>query len=167
MCSRKIESLVEQLRRQAAPEKVIVFADLDPDTCAPCIEKRKEIIGSRGMDLVVIARKALESWFLADTEAMRSWTGNKDFFEPYPEDTDGMPWDRLKEIGREIDREPGKSKVIFARKFIRKYEFHVRRAGNHPRCPSARYFMERLWGLSTSHPWFGKATKHVSASHQG
>nr|VFK64608.1 MAG: hypothetical protein BECKTC1821F_GA0114240_11342 [Candidatus Kentron sp. TC] len=38
-----------------------------------------------GIDLVAIARKALKSWFLANTEAMRHWTGDSDFFESPPE----------------------------------------------------------------------------------
>lgn len=148
--SRKITAFVDKLKIQAKnPDKVIVLADLDPDRCAPCISKRKEIIGNDGIDLIVIARKALESWFLADTEAMRRWTGNKGFYEDQPETLSGIPWDRLKEIGRDRDRGrgPGASKIIFARKFIRHQGFDVRRAAEHPACPSARYFVERLRAL--------------------
>lgn len=145
MCSRKINDYVDKLRIQAKPDKVVVLADLDPDQCAPCIEKRKEIIGNHGIDLVVVARKAIESWFLADTEAMRNWTDDKDFHESEPESQEGMPWERLKQISRDMGRRgPGSSKPGFAEKFIRKNGFDVRRAGNHPNCPSARYFVEKL-----------------------
>ncbi|MCF6355554.1 MAG: DUF4276 family protein [Candidatus Polarisedimenticolaceae bacterium] len=150
MCSHNIVILVEKLRIQATPDKVVVLADLDPDSCAPCVEKRKEIIGSAGIDLVVIARKAMESWFLADTEAMRCWTEDNTFHEEYPESLAGMPWDRLKEIGRLTGRGPGASKKIFARKFIRDCGFDVRRAAVHPNCPSARYFVNRLSALGAS-----------------
>ncbi len=146
MCSHKIEVFVDKLRIKANPDKIAVLADLDPDSCAPCVEKRKEIIGSNGIDLVVIARKAMESWFLADTEAMRSWTGDAGFREEYPETLAGMPWDRLKEIGCQIGRGPG-NKKIFARKFIRDHGFDVRRAADHGNCPSALYFVERLCSL--------------------
>jgi len=96
LCSRKITAFVDKLKIQAKnPDKVVVLADLDPDRCAPCISKRKEIIGNDGIDLIVIARKALESWFLADMEAMRRWTGNKGFYEDQPETLSEMPWDRL------------------------------------------------------------------------
>jgi len=81
MCSRKIIAYIEELRIEANPDKVVVLADLDPDSCAPCISKRKEIIGNTGIDLIVIASRAIESWFLADTEAMRRWTGDKDFMK--------------------------------------------------------------------------------------
>jgi hypothetical protein len=146
MCNRKIKDYVDKLRIQANPDKIVVLADLDPDQCAPCIEKRKEIIGNNGIDLVVIARKAIESWFLADTEAMKRWTGDDGFHEPEPEDLEGMPWDRLKEIGRNGRRGPG-SKVAFAKKFIRVHKFDVRRSANHQNCPSARYFIEKLCAL--------------------
>ena len=57
MCSRKIETFVKNLRTIANPDKVVVLADLDPDTCAPCVQKRKEIIGYQGIDLVAIAKR--------------------------------------------------------------------------------------------------------------
>lgn len=147
MCNRKIKDYVDKLRIQAKPDKVVVLVDLDPNQCAPCIEERKKIIGREGIDLVVVARKAIESWFLADTEAMRSWTGNNDFYEAAPESEEGMPWERLKQLGRDMGRGPGNSKPGFAKKFIHKNGFDVRRAGNHPNCPSARYFVEKLCAL--------------------
>ena len=147
MCSRNIIVFVEKLRIQAQPDKVVVLADLDPDRCAPCVEKRKEIIGSTGIDLVVVARKAMESWFLADTDAIQSWTGDNTFQEEHPETMRGMPWERLKEVSRQNNiRGPG-AKKIFASKFIRNHGFDVRRAAAHPNCPSARYFVERVCAL--------------------
>jgi len=150
LCSRNIETLVERLRIQSAPDKIVVLADLGPDACAPCISKRREIIGSAGIDLIVIARKAMESWFLADTEAMCRWTEDEAFFEEHPEARAGMPWDRLKAIGRQGVRGPGSSKPIFSKRFIRTYCFDVRRAAQHPNCPSARYFVERLCALGAN-----------------
>lgn len=147
MCTNKIGIFVDKLRIQANPDMIIVLADLDPEKCAPCITKRKGIIGTNGIDLIVIACKAMESWFLADTAAMRSWTGNNDFYEPFPENCEGMPWDRLKQIGREIKRGPGNNKPGFARRFINNYGFDVRRAAAHPNCPSACYFIEKLCRL--------------------
>ena len=147
MCSCNIGVLVKNLKTAANPDKVVVLADLDPDTCAPCVQARKEIIGAQDIvDLVVIARKAMESWFLADTEAMRRWLGDDTFCEDTPETLAGMPWDRLKELGRKRGRGPG-TKSSFSRKFILHHEFDVRRAARHDQCPSARYFVERLCAL--------------------
>lgn len=149
-CSRNIELHVNRLRTQETPNRVVVLADLDPDICAPCIGKRKEIIGSQGIDLVAIAKQAIESWFLADTEAMRTWLDDPTFYESKPELPTRTSWDRLKEVSRERKRRgPGKSKAIFARKMVRRYRFDVYRAAQHPHCPSARYFVDRLRQLVT------------------
>lgn len=149
-CSRNIELHVNRLRTQATPNRVVVLADLDPEVCAPCIRKRKEIIGSQGIDLVAIARQAIESWFLADTEAMRTWLDDPTFYESDPELPTRTSWDRLKEVSRERKRRgPGKSKVIFARKMVRRFGFDVYRAAEHPQCHSARYFVRRLRQLAT------------------
>ena len=151
MCSRKISTFVEKLRIAANPDKIIVLADLDPDRCAPCITERKTIIGSAGIDLVVIARKAMESWFLADTEAMRKWTGDNEFYEPKPEDTANMPWDRLKQITNKSGQGPGASKKIFAKIMINHFNFDIQKAAQHPACPSARYFVARIGALGRNH----------------
>ncbi len=154
LCSRRICDLVKSLKLAYQPEKIVVLADLDPDQCAPCITQRKEIIGTEGIDLVVIARKALESWFLADTAAMRHWTGDKEFYEPEPEDPviepetrRGMPWERLKQIRNTKGRGPGE-KLPFAKKFITDHHFDLKQAAAHPNCPSARYFVQKLAALS-------------------
>lgn len=146
MCSHNIGVLVKNLRTEAKPDKVVVLADLDPETCAPCVQARKEIIGSQDIDLIAIAKKALESWFLADTEAMRRWLGDDIFYEAAPETLAGMPWDRLKELGRKSGQGPG-TKSSFSRKFVLRYEFDVRRAAQHAQCPSADYFVKRLCAL--------------------
>ena len=150
MHSRNIGVSIKSLRTRANPDKVVVLADLDPDERVPCVQERKKIIGSQGIDLVAIAKKAMESWFLADTEAMRRWSGDDTFYEVAPETLTGMPWNRLKELRDERGRGPGRERLIFARKFIRDHGFDVRRAAQHTQCLSARYFVERLCALGNS-----------------
>ena len=146
MRSRYIEDQVRLLRQDTNPDKVIVLADLDPDERVPCVQARKELVGSKGIDLVIIAKKALESWFLADTEAMRRWLGDDTFYEVAPETLTGMPWDRLRELRDKKGRGLG-TKGSFPRQFILRHGFDVRRAAQHANCPSARYFVERLCAL--------------------
>ena len=148
-CSRNIEEKVRLLRLEENPDKVVVLADLDPDPDGrvKCVRERKKIVGSRGIDLLVIAKKALESWFLADTEAMCRWLGDDTFCEVIPETLTGMPWDRLKELRDKKGRGPGRNRLMFARKFILRHGFDVRRAAQHAQCPSARYFVRRLCAL--------------------
>lgn len=147
MHRRNIGSLVKNLRTRANPDKVVVLADLDPDKRVQCVQERKKIIGSQGIDLVAIAKKAMESWFLADTEAMRRWLGDDTFCEDTPETLAGMPWDRLKELRDKRGRGPGRGRLVFTRKFICHHRFDVRRAAQHAECPSARYFVNRLCAL--------------------
>ncbi|EDN65446.1 hypothetical protein BGP_6350 [Beggiatoa sp. PS] len=58
-----------------------------------------------------------------------------------------MPWDCIKEIGKnyhKTKRGPGSTRKIFARKMINTFNFSIERAANHPHCPSAKYFLEKL-----------------------
>lgn len=149
MCRKNIGTFVNALHKSAtAPDKIIVLADLDPEKCAPCITARKQIIDSENIDLIVIARKALEAWFLADTQAMREWLGQTDFYEEFPEDTPQTPWQRLKEIAQECNQRGPGSKIGFVNKFIQKCNFDLLRAAEHPNCPSARYFVDHLRELA-------------------
>jgi len=149
MCRQKIEIYVQKLMIQTQPDKIVVLADLDPEECVPCITERKKIIGNREIDLVVIARKAMESWFLADTQAMRKWLGDDNFELEKPEETDEMPWDYIRKLGKNSQKQRGPgSKKVFARKFIRDYGFDVCRAAKHPNCPSSQYFIMKLSELA-------------------
>ena len=143
----RIGQLAKLLRKQAGDlDRVVVLTDLDPDAAIPCISARRAFAQAAEVDLVVVAKKAIESWFLADSMAMRKWSGDPDFVEEYPEETPGMPWDRLKEIGVSAGRGPG-SKVSFAKKMVRQHGFSIASAAKHPNCPSAQYFVGRVGGL--------------------
>jgi len=65
LCCHNIQPYVTQLQTDATIQTILVLADLDPETCAPCITKRKERMGA-SPDHIVIARNAIEAWFLAD-----------------------------------------------------------------------------------------------------
>lgn len=132
-------------KRSANLDRLVVLADLDPSETVPCITERRNRVDSEAIDLVVIARKAIESWFLADTRAMRSWTNDESYCETHPEATPNMPWDRMKEVGP-VRR--GRSKVLFAKRLITEHGFDVVQAAKHPRCPTARYFVERVSALA-------------------
>ena len=136
------------LRKQTGDlDRIVVLADLDPSPAVPCITARKNLIDSEAADLVVVARKAIESWFLADTKAIARWTTDDSYYEAHPEATPGMPWDRFKEISR-VKR--GRSKVLFAMQLINEHGFDIARAAEHPECPTARYFVERVGALALS-----------------
>lgn len=94
----------------------------------------------------------------ADTDAMRRWLNAPEFFEPTPEQTPGMPWDRLKEVANAHgSRGPGSNKVIFAKKMCGvALRYELERVAAHPSCPSAKAFRDGLIELGgTSAPLQG------------
>lgn len=144
-----IGRLSRLLRKQGGDiDYVVQLTDLDPDGNIPCISARRAFVESPEVDLVVVAKKAIESWFLADSDAMRNWTRNRAFLEIEPEETSGMPWERLKEIGVSLGRGPG-SKVSFSKRIVRRHGFSIMAAAKHPKCSSAQYFVERLGDLGS------------------
>jgi len=151
LCPKNIETSINDCRDMAppnTPDKIVVLTDLE---CDPCITATKARIGNNRVHQIIVAKKALEAWFLADTIAMRCWLKNEDFpEEAMPEQTTGMPWERLKEIAAIYHHKklgPGRKKRIFAQKMITQYGFSIERAANHPNCPSARYFLDKLQNL--------------------
>lgn len=144
-----IEPMIAQIRA-SRPDHIVIMTDLED---APSIEAVKARITTQHTDLIFVAVKALEAWFLADTAAMRRWLEKDDFFEEHPEQTPGMPWDRLKELANALNvRGPGASKVIFAKRVCEKLGFQVDKASIHPNCPSAKKFHDGLVGLVTPLP---------------
>lgn len=138
--------MLTQLAR-SAPDHIVVLTDLED---APDVATVKARITDTHTQLIFVAVKALEAWFLADTEAMRSWLKQPDFFEQAPEQTTEMPWDRLKEVANEYGaRGPGSSKVIFAKKFCGTHNYQISKAAGHQACPSAKAFHDTLIELAS------------------
>lgn len=148
--------MLTQLNR-SAPDHVVILTDLD---AAPDVATVKARITDRHTQLIFVAVKALESWFLADTQAMRSWLKQPNFFEPTPEQTVGLPWDRIKELANALGaRGPGPSKVLFAKKLCGAHGYQISNSSAHPACPSATLFHDALLDLAavgdTSEPVTG------------
>jgi len=93
LCAQNIKPFLEKCYIEANPDKIVVLTDLE---CEPCVTAAKARIGDDKVNQIIVAKKALEAWFLADTIAMRHWLKNDDFpGEMMPEQTTGMPWERL------------------------------------------------------------------------
>ena len=136
-----LKTMLAQFAR-SQPDHIVILADLED---AADVETVKTRITTEHTELIFIAVKALEAWFLADTDAMRRWLNAPEFFEPAPENTLGMPWDRLKEAAKEQgSRGPGSNKVIFAKKKCGALRYELKRAAAHPDCPSAGAFHDGL-----------------------
>jgi len=144
LCAKNIEKYIDTCLTQVQPDKLVVLTDLE---CEPCIIQVKQRIGDERVTKIFVARKAIEAWFLADTEAMCSWLENPEFSENFPEETVAMPWERLREVGKTYHRRKrgvGNSKPMFAGKLIKTFHFSIEQAAAHPNCQSATYFLEKL-----------------------
>lgn len=137
------------LNESEPPEKIAILTDRE--NAVSYEEVRKRILGDppeKRIDFVFIAVKALEAWFLADDVAISKWLNEDYFFEEFPEKTEEMPWERLKEIAKDKGkRGPGATRPIFTRKIL-KCGFSLEQAAKHANCPSVKMFHDTLlkWG---------------------
>ena len=143
--SKKVNSFVEILKDRLT-QYIIIVTDLEND---PCITYTKNSVNKYDVNiqLELVSVKAIESWFLADSKTL-SKIFETNFHFSNPEETDKLPFDQIKEIffnltGRGIS----KSKNMLAKKMI-KNGFSVLNAANHPKCKSAKYFIDKLTELS-------------------
>lgn len=133
---RNIEPFIGVLEANGA-ERLYILTDSD----GLPVEDVKERINHAKITAYFIAVKAIEAWFLADTQAMRKFLDIRDFTgEDFPEETPELPWERIKEIVEETGsvKRRGKNKVAFARKMITDWGFSIENAATHPNCPSAK-----------------------------
>lgn len=135
---------VAQLRHNDAAQ-IIILTDSEAD---PDIERVKRRLANEYTDLIFIAVKAIEAWFLADSAAMNRWLKTTDFYETAPEATPALPWDRLKAIATERDKPGPGSKVKFAKQMVKHYGFLATVAAEHPNCLSASEFKNGLLALT-------------------
>lgn len=119
-------------------DKIYVLTDLEDEPSVAVVKSR---IQHAKVETVFVAVKALEAWFLADSPAMSKWLGI-DLSEAYPEVTINKPWDRLKEVSKELGKPGPGSKPAFAKKMTKYFGFSVGQAATHPNCPSARELID-------------------------
>jgi hypothetical protein len=133
---RNIGPFVATLQRAQA-EHIVILTDLENEANPAAVRAR---IGQQHNNLIFIAVKAIEAWFLADTQALRQWLKIDTVEEPTPEQTLGMPWERLKSIAHENQKRGPSSKLIFAKRMIKHYGFTISNAAQHANCPSVLEF---------------------------
>ena len=139
-----IVPLVERLKLQD-PSHIIILTDLENDPDKQSVIDR---IGTDHTQLIFIAVKAIEAWFLADTSALNKWLKLEGVYEDFPELTPALPWDRLKALANEHNkRGPGGSKPVFAKQMTKHHGFSLERAAAHVNCPSATEFYSFLLNL--------------------
>lgn len=139
-CAKNIEKFIIQAK-VFNPKQIILLTDLE---CDLCIEKTKNRLGDCNDCITVIARKAIESWILADTKLMRTITNNDTFVYDKPELTENMPFDTIVSVLKEHHvKGTGPSKPRFLKRMI-KQGFDMNRANEHQNIDSLKYFFDKL-----------------------
>ncbi len=139
----KIQPLRDELLGFDA-EKIVILTDLDNDTSIEITQKR---IGEYTDQLVLVAVRKIEAWFLADTKLMSLMTDTAIFIEK-PETLD-EPFYVLQQLLIEKTGRGVGTKPVLARRML-KYGFTIEQAAQHPNCPSAQYFLATLQTLASA-----------------
>lgn len=145
---RNIEAYILRLENKGAT-KIFLLRDMDN---FPCFTSIKEHLEARNQDVVIIAVKAIEAWFLSNTAVMRLLLDKSDFFFDYPE-AERDPFETINQLltthtGRGIGKKrAGKQKLANR---ILSLGFSIQNSASHSNCPSARYFIDKLTQLSSN-----------------
>jgi predicted ATP-dependent endonuclease of OLD family len=137
-----IEGYIARLERERA-KAIIILTDLDEDLC---ISKTTKRIGARPKDIVIIAVKKIEAWFLACSPAMEKMLGvaKFDFANPEEDKTRFETINQLltKHTGRGVGKKAaGKIKLVNR---LLDNGLDLSTAAAHKNCPSAAYFIKKL-----------------------
>jgi len=139
LCEKNLDKYISQIKT-FNPDKIIILTDLE---CNKCIDEAKQRIGNCNICQIILAKKAIEAWFLADSNLLFTLTNNKLKYFQQPENTITMPFDEYKEILLKYTNRGAGTKVMFARKVL-KNGFKIENAAMHQNCQSAKYFIDKL-----------------------
>jgi hypothetical protein len=139
-----IEPMIKRLNQQGV-DHIAILTDLEDEADTEVVKER---IGTEHSKLIFIAIKAIEAWYLADSQSMNTWLGITGFYEDRPQETPLKPWDRLKELSEEYGKPgPGASKIVFAKRMVKHYGLDLTASAKHENCNSAAEMIECLKGL--------------------
>ncbi len=146
-----IKGYIEGLEKSGA-EVILILTDLDENIC---ITETKNRIKARLQDIVIVAVKKIEAWFLANDLAMRLLLNNPDFSYPAPE-KESEPFETIngllinhtgRGIGKKGTPKTGAVKIKLVHKLL-ELGLDISQSAEHPGYTSARYFIDRLAQIS-------------------
>ena len=138
----RIEALRQELLNRNV-KKIVVLTDLDVDKCISLTRQR---ITERDNQLIVVAVKQIESWFLGDTPTLQFLFNDSSFTFDQPEQ-EPDPFLKLQQLLLiKTNRGVGSKNILVSR--MLKYGFTIENAAKHPNCPSAHYFLTKLQTLA-------------------
>lgn len=139
-----VKGLCSDLESKGA-EKIVFLSDIE---AYPCIQEAKNKLGHfTDKQINIVAKKALESWYLADTKMLSTLLG-VDFSYEYPENPLKMPYYELKNILLKFNKPGPGTKTKLAKKVL-SANFSIQHSASHDNCSSAKYFLNQLKNLRT------------------
>ncbi|CAN5119724.1 hypothetical protein BH09BAC1_BH09BAC1_24250 [soil metagenome] len=137
-----------QILFDAEAEYIFILTDSD----ARAISSINTEIRPSDKHVLIIAVQKIEAWFLADSKAMQGLLKDGSYTCDAPESID-IPFDYIRALlldkrGRGIG--PSGGKLILANRMLNHHHFSIARAAEHPNCPSAAYFMQKLNAIANS-----------------
>lgn len=138
-----ISKYTEILKDKGAT-KIFIIADLETD---PCVTKTKERITPGDIHQCIISKKTIESWYLADTEAIQNFLGTTEYICNDPEKIDN-PFEEIKNQRKHYRNKGLNDKKMLARNILGCGLSFEKTTAN-PACTSAQYFHQKLIQHST------------------
>lgn len=140
----RIEALRQELLDQNV-QQIIILTDLDADSC---ISSTRQRIGERDDQIIMVAVKQIESWFLGDTPTLQAIFNDSAFRFDQPEQ-EANPFSTLQQLLlAKTNRGVGSKSILVSR--MLKNGFTIEKAAQHPNCPSAHYFLTKLETLASA-----------------
>jgi len=132
---------VDKLKRQGA-NRIIILTDQEDEPCVSAVKTR--ILGDyTEQTCVVVAKKEIESWFLSDTGAIRSYIEDPEYLCNDPE-AEVEPYELIKKLRVEKAGIGTSTKKTLAKQIISNHGFSIEGAASHDKCTSARYFLDKV-----------------------
>jgi hypothetical protein len=136
---KNIGPFISRLTDQGATV-IFVLTDLDEDQCITLTKQRLELPVNH---FAIVSVKQIESWFLADSEAMSGFLNSPNFLFDNPESVKD-PFAEIQKLRKEKVGRGIIDKKVLANLLVHKNSYSLERAANHPNCPSAKYFLAKL-----------------------
>lgn len=128
----------------AGADTIFVLTDLDKDATVDSTKKR---ISELPNQTIIIAIKAVEAWFLADSNLLSDLMSTTIHID-HPE-SEEQPFEKIRQLFLDKTGRGVGTKHILATRFI-KYGFTIEKAAQHPNCTSAHYFLTKLQTLASA-----------------
>lgn len=133
-----------QILKSKGATTIVVLTDLDEDKCITLTKAR---IKASEIHVVIVSVRQIESWFLADEQAMKTFLQDDNYQIENPEEVVN-PFEKIQTLRMEKSGRGIPFKKPLANIMVHKNNFSILRAAEHPNCASARYFIQKINELS-------------------